>query len=557
LQPTAEQERALKLFRTGQSFKINAYAGTGKTSTLVMLSRADKRKGLYIAFNRPIVNEAKGKFDSKTACMTTHELALKSLPARLRRKAFKSTNAAAIVQILGLEDQFFGDKLRLTAKTLAFLIMQTIREFCQGTDETIRPVNFRRYGKLSGMTNDDEAVLSIQINLLAEDVWSRMISADDMDIQLGHDGYLKLWALSKPQLNYDYILLDEAQDTNPVVLGVLKRQSCQIVYVGDAYQQIYEWRGAVNAMALFDTAHSCYLTKSFRFGEEIAEAASSVLSFLGAELPIQGNPNVKGKIGPCDPDAILARTNSTVMSEVIAAINAGKKCHIIGGTKELVKLLKAVIELKNGRPSDVPELFGFANWSEVEELVDDGEADNLMTLVNLVRAHGEKHLLWALRRTEAEESGADIVISTVFKAKGREWDKVRIASDFLPSVSESEKSDIVEPSEARVFYVAITRGRLVVDVDEAIIQSFLTRKYSGTVENIGPTVRPTKLQNSALTKTVTDVIIPKQALLPLGDFPKREGKNQKRPGNKKSIGNLKEKKITDILAKLVNSNRLT
>jgi hypothetical protein len=550
LQPTDEQKQALKLFLTGQSFKINAYAGTGKTSTLVMLSKADKRKGLYIAFNRSIVNEAKGKFDSKTACMTTHELALKSLPPRLRKKAFKSTNAAALVQKLELVDQFFGDNLRLTAKTLAFLVIQTIKEFCQGTDETIRPVNFRRYGKLSGIKSDDEATLSIQINLLAEDVWSRMISADDMDINLGHDGYMKLWALSKPQLNFDYILLDEAQDTNPVVLGVLQKQSCQIVYVGDAFQQIYEWRGAVNAMELFETAHLTYLTKSFRFGEKIAEAASSVLNFLGAEFPIQANPNVRSKIGSCDPDAILTRTNSTVMSEVIAAINAGKKCHIIGGTRDLLKLLKAVVELKNGRPSDVPELFGFANWSEVEELVDDGEADNLMTLVNLVRTHGEKHLLWALRRTESEESGADVLISTAFKAKGREWDKVRITSDFLPSVSDSEKNVAVEPSEARVFYVAITRGRHVVDVDETIIHSFLTRKYVGAVENIGPTGRPSQLRNSAPKQNVTNGIVQKQPQLPLGDLPNGDAKRQNVPKNKKFIGLSKEKKIADILAKL-------
>ena len=222
MQPTDEQKQALKLFLTGQSFKINAYAGTGKTSTLVMLSKADKRKGLYIAFNRSIVNEAKGKFESKTTCMTTHELALKWLPASLRKKAFKTTNAKTLVQKLGLVDQFFGDKLRLTAKTLAFLIIQSIREFCQGTDDIIVPVNFCRYGKLSGIDKDSEVALSRQIKLLADDVWGHMTSADDMDILLGHDGYLKLWALSKPKLNFDYILLDEAQDTNPAVLGVLK-----------------------------------------------------------------------------------------------------------------------------------------------------------------------------------------------------------------------------------------------------------------------------------------------------------------------------------------------
>jgi hypothetical protein len=68
------------------------------------------------------------------------------------------------------------------------------------------------------------------------------------DMPLGHNGYLKAWALTGPMLNTDYILLDEAQDTNPVVLGVLTGQRAQVVYVGDPYQQIYEWRGAVNAM---------------------------------------------------------------------------------------------------------------------------------------------------------------------------------------------------------------------------------------------------------------------------------------------------------------------
>lgn len=548
--PTDEQEQALKFFLTGQSFKINAFAGTGKTTTLEMLSEADKRKGLYIAFNRSIVDEAKGKFNSKTTCMTTHQLALKSLPRGLRKKAFKSTNAAGLVQILDLKDQFFDGSLRLTAKTLAFLIIQTIKEFCQGTDETLTAVDFRRYGKLSGIGESDETALRSQIGSLADNVWGRMITPDDMDIFLGFDGFLKLWALSKPTLAYDYILLDEAQDTNPVVLGVLQNQSCQIVYVGDAFQQIYEWRGAVNAMDEFASAHTSYLTKSFRFGERIAEAASAVLGFLGAKLPIRGNPKVGSEIGPCDPNAILSRTNSTVMSEVIAAINAGKKCHIIGGTKELLKLLNAVNELKNGRPSDVPELFGFANWSEVEELVDDGEADNLMTLVNLVRTHGERHLMWALRRTEADENSADVVISTAFKAKGREWDKVRLTNDFLPSLSQAEGETVIDPGEARVFYVALTRGRLAVEVDEQIINSFRSKNFAVNNEAKQPAGRLSPIPTPRQKPNSKSAATPKQARLPLGDLPKEFAKSQKSQKTKKSISSSKEKKINDILAKL-------
>jgi superfamily I DNA/RNA helicase len=54
----------------------------------------------------------------------------------------------------------------------------------------------------------------------------------DSNLPLGHDGYLKLWAVSNPQVQVDYIMVDEAQDLNPVLLGVLEKVTCPVVYVG-------------------------------------------------------------------------------------------------------------------------------------------------------------------------------------------------------------------------------------------------------------------------------------------------------------------------------------
>ena len=185
LKPTLEQKQALELFLTQESLKINAYAGTGKTSTLVMLSEADNRKGLYLAFNRAIVNDAKEKFNSSTSCMTISKLALKSLSKELRKKAFGSTNAKALVKHLKLKDQIFGKKLKLPAKTFAFLIIQTIKQFCQGADETIQSIDLYNYGKLSGLNAEDKMAVSLQLEIYAEMVWNRMIAPDDADIQLG------------------------------------------------------------------------------------------------------------------------------------------------------------------------------------------------------------------------------------------------------------------------------------------------------------------------------------------------------------------------------------
>jgi cyanophycinase-like exopeptidase len=67
-----------------------------------------------------------------------------------------------------------------------------------------------------------------------------------------HDVYLKLWSLERPKISSDFLLFDEAQDANPVMLDLVMGQDAQKILVGDRYQQIYSWRGAVNAMQSVD-----------------------------------------------------------------------------------------------------------------------------------------------------------------------------------------------------------------------------------------------------------------------------------------------------------------
>lgn len=64
---TEEQCSILEQAATGKSLIINAFAGTGKTFTLRALASkplADK-KGLYLAFNRKIVDDATTVFPVK------------------------------------------------------------------------------------------------------------------------------------------------------------------------------------------------------------------------------------------------------------------------------------------------------------------------------------------------------------------------------------------------------------------------------------------------------------------------------------------------------------
>jgi len=61
--PTQEQEDIIHAVAKGLTVKVAALAGTGKTSTLMMIAEAyPNLKGLYLAYNKSLQLEAQAKF---------------------------------------------------------------------------------------------------------------------------------------------------------------------------------------------------------------------------------------------------------------------------------------------------------------------------------------------------------------------------------------------------------------------------------------------------------------------------------------------------------------
>jgi len=468
---TDEQAAALEAFLAGKSLKINAFAGSGKTSTLQLLANATGLRGQYLAFNKSIVADAVEKFPDTVDCSTSHSVAFRAAPAGYKRDIGKLTNrctAKQLVEVLDIKRRRFGDKYAITPDSQGYLFLETIRRYAQSADDGIGLHHVPLLGAIRAAPEEVQQEVSAFGLEGARHVWSRML-ADDDPLPLGHDGYLKLWGLSRPIIAADYIMLDEAQDTNPVVLDILQRQRAQMVYVGDRYQQIYEWRGAVNAMETIDTDASTYLTTSFRFGDGIADLATKMLVKLGERQPVRGNPLLVSRIGRTNPLAVLARTNATTISAVIEALDDGRKPHLVGDKTELMDMLRGVQALKEEEPSTCPAFFGFKSWNEVVEFARTDEGAHLVTFVNLVEKRGEKQLMWALNRTVDEEK-ADLVISTGHKSKGREWKSVRLMDDFLRSSPGDGKNSGPDPAEMRLLYVAITRAKESLEVPEPILQ---------------------------------------------------------------------------------------
>lgn len=116
--------------------------------------------------------------------------------------------------------------------------------------------------------------------------------------------------------------------------------------------------------------------------------------------------------------------------------------------------------------------------------VDDDVEPGLRVLVDLVKTHGEDKLLAMLARCPEDETDANITISTAHKAKGREWNRVRIADDFeapgaIPdeltrNLAQAKAEDVrkvlknLDMNELKLLYVAMTRARSVLAIPSAI-----------------------------------------------------------------------------------------
>ena len=515
-QLTDEQKRVVSVFGDCDNLKVIAYAGAGKTSTLVALGESTKRRGLYLSFNRRNADEAKGKFCDRVDCRTTHSLALRTIRSSYdQEKLFGKLSAALLQEKLRIQDMSFPD-IKVSARQTASLVLHSINKWLYSDLPGIEQLRVPSLGTIARWDTNVRTQIENYVVQLAQSCWQMMIDKQN-PLPLTHDGYVKLWALSDPKFTVDYVLLDEAQDTNPVILDVLRRQHVQIVYVGDPHQQIYEWRGAVNAMEEIETRQNLKLTQSFRFGREIADLANQVLAGLHETVPLRGNPKIHSTIGPTNPDAILARTNATLIAKVVELVGNGRKVGIQGGTAEQIAVLKGLIDIKAGTASTVPELFGINNWNELQEFIKTDEGQQIATLVRLAEAKGLSNLVSILQQC-TDGTNCDILLSTLHKAKGLEWDKVQLMPDFAPSATSKARSkDKPSLEELRILYVAITRARSRLDVPEEVkefIRSLSAQKnvqqpqHTPVVPPQQPAISVLQTQNATTASTAINDATP-------------------------------------------------
>ncbi|HEX8326488.1 MAG TPA: UvrD-helicase domain-containing protein [Hymenobacter sp.] len=487
---TAEQTA---IVASSGNIKINAVAGSGKTTTVIEYARSRPATAriLYLAFNRTVKLEAVKRFAARglhnvrveTAHSLAYQYVVRGSAYKVRATAYKPFE---LVELLGLKSggEAHGEYV------LASHIAKFLAYFCNSATARVQQLDYR------DTVWDPKALAFVNRHYAAiENGCRRMLQRmDSNQIEITHDFYLKKFQLAGPQLPFEYILFDEAQDASGSMLDLFLKQAATKVMVGDTHQQIYGWRHAVNSLDKADFA-AFPLTTSFRFADPIAGLANGVLDWkavLGPHAPagLSGH----GTSTATATKAVIGRSNLGLLVKAIEYITgpaAIQRLYFEGNINSYTYAdsgasLYDVLNLYNGRSEGIrdPLIKKMANLAELEEYAKTTEDGSLLMLVTLVEDYGNQvtELIKELKRrhvADGERDRAQVFFSTVHRCKGLEYDEVQLVSDFVTRdlvTKWAEEAERTPPAagevakhneEINLLYVALTRAKYRLHYPEA------------------------------------------------------------------------------------------
>lgn len=473
---TEEQQKTVDLAMEGEDLIVNAFAGASKTTTLTMIANEKHEMGgevgMYLAFNKAIANEAQDRFPTSVECKTVHSLAYSKTPKALKNK-LNNTRVfpKELAEIHGFKAEFIvstqnpNTRRFITVNQKMSMVNRTVERFCNSADDEIseKHIVLTEWMTVVKDSEFDFGPLKAEILELSKKHWEAIIDPESV-VPMTHSGYLKLYSMSNRQIPVDYLMIDENQDSSPVILKIVEAQKkAQKIYVGDRYQAIYGWRGAINAMEIV-TGTEVYLTKSFRFGNNVEKIANILLKFVGNNVPLHGNGDDTGLTVMDDrafmPNAVICRTNAGVIKNIFEYSNRypNKRVSASCDVAAIESFVRAYEGLITGKKVEHPLLYAFEHKNELMEYCDENPEDLEITgMVKIIEQFGIKSVLASMARC-SKELKPDIMITTAHKSKGLEFDNVVINSDYNYDI-QSLDNILIDDEELNLIYVACTRAK--------------------------------------------------------------------------------------------------
>ena len=471
---------------------VESRAGSGKSKTIELMAHfvPKDKKILIVCFNKHIaehLTNALLKENVKADVMTYHSLGNKILKAKKH---------------LNVKDNFKEDKYRSYINENIDKLNPDYQSFNVASKtiykkNLIKLIDYARYNLMQSSKEIGKVARKYSVNLIdneceaVKDIlkWgsSNLETYDYQDMiwlpfELGINANI-------PYLQYDFIFIDEAQDSSLAQQNLIKictKRNTRFIALGDGFQCINSWVGSdEEAFLKFnkkDNVKKFTLNTSYRCAKKIGELAKTIVpDFNTPDWVEEGEVNYGVSLDKIKPgDMVLCRLTAPLVDLHLRLISEKQPSKIKGIElgNELKSIVNSCVSTKVNDLRMEMEKGLIDRWVKLSEdnemSLKDAASENeimiaydtLLTLNIISKGLTTKDELLAridellINNTEKDdvEEPNTIHLTTVHRAKGLENDNVFI---LCPSLMPSRLAhrDWEIKAEQNLIYVAYTRAK--------------------------------------------------------------------------------------------------
>jgi len=481
-----QQEAFFDWCQTGSgSCILEAVAGAGKTTSLLeAVENRLKGQTAILAYNKKIADEIKEKLAKrgidwkKGQAGTVHSFGFSAY-----RKAFPNVKVDdrgdKVIDIVNSIVEH-SEELSAVANKIAHMVSMAkqralgvlggISDF--GAWEDI----IEHFDIFEEVTPDGAIAAAIQ-TLKRSNAMTDLIDFDDM-VYMPLVHRVRFW-------QFDNVMVDEAQDTNParraIVRAMVKRGG-RVIAVGDRHQAIYGFTGAdadsLDLIAQDFNAIRLPLTITYRCPKSVVNFAKQWVNHIeAAETAPEGSVSAVTmadflkRNDLTDGAAVLCRNTKPLVQTAFKLIAQRIACRVEGkdvgatlrklATRWKVKSLNALEDkLGDYLARETTKLLARKQETKLEQIKD--TIDTLMVIMNQCRVEKNETVQAVVDYIDSlfsENVTGMLVLSTIHKSKGREWDRVFWLDRANTCPSKYARQAWQQEQEINLMYVAATRSQ--------------------------------------------------------------------------------------------------
>jgi DNA helicase-2/ATP-dependent DNA helicase PcrA len=456
-----------------KSLVLRSVAGSGKTTTLLGAVVRMSGPTAILAYNKKIAEEIKAKLvdlrvDWKTAnAGTVHSFGFNMLRKLLGNVTVDEKKVWNTVQVL---DE--GTPFAAVVCQIVSLAKQRVVNTREAMFDIINHFDLLEDDQMG----QAEQIVALALKVLAtSNNNTRVIDFDDMV-------YLPLILPVRP-FKFRTVIVDEAQDTNPArraLVALLLAPGGRVIAVGDQHQAIYGFTGADNdSLDLIGQqfkAENMNLTVTYRCPKAVVKFSHQWVSHIQAhETAPEGSVSFLGTVDdsfvPQASGAILCRNTKPLVALAFNFIRRRIACKIEG--RDIGKgLIKLALKWKACKtiPAYEAKLDGWYDKQVVRLNASKKEAqlafiadqyETIKAIMGYCVEQKKNQMTDVVEWIEdlfGDNVTGVVVLSTIHKSKGREWNTVYWLNRAQTCPSRYATLPWMQEQERNLCYVAATRA---------------------------------------------------------------------------------------------------